>query len=918
MRLRVLAVLTLVLIESSVFAADVYYDIPLGDLKLDEGSKWPVGNPRENLWGQTMRVSVAAPAEAYVSPAWRGTGNITRLSVRAPQGQKITGILVPSPVWYSADPANVPAAVAVHFTLDGTATSDDTARTAFYRAKEACYSDLQRQARPGAAWFRYQANLAREQLGEKDQPTIQPWQRMGRNDDLYDLFSGGRAVAENLQLDRALQVRGDAKDDVKVDTIPGITLKEMDFAALVQGTQVKTDPLARCIPLDQYALFFPDFPAVLDLMDRVDKNTVPVVQNMLPQSSDAGILKRYQTQLGLHASNLARLLGPQLVKSVAVTGSDPSFVMGTDIAILFESPNAATQALLVAQIAQNTRTVKGVRADNKDIEGIGAVQGFLTDDRTVSSYIASMDDTVIVTNSLVQIRRLVSLKSGKLKPLADAPEYRFFRSRYEIGKGEETAFLVISDATIRKWCSARWRIADARRIQDLARENDRIARHTDLMLAGQPLPAGPTSMNQQVQGGDIQKMANAAIVLPTIYKPNGFQKPVVEMDLDTVTKAEADAYSQWRDGYQRNWSGVFDPIGLRISLRPQQMGADLTIMPLIGSTEYRQFINLTQGATLSAGDGDPHSALWRLVFAINRESQTARNWSNLGKTMLPGVKIDPLGWLGHSVALYADDDPYWKEMAAARNTERFMQQNLARLPIALRAECNSPLKLAAFVSAIRAMIEQSAPGLTTWEPQEYHGKTYVKITSRHDNDNGMPELSIFYAALPDSLTVTLNENLIQRALDRAAAATQPATAAAEPKPTTRPWLGKNLAVQVRSGSMDLFSRLAHDQFGRRLQQDSWNNLPILNEWKRLYPEMDPVAVHEQVWGVRLLCPAGGQYVWNKDLQTMESTVVGCPESPKPAPDSLLQFRGISLANFGLTFENDGLRAQVELDTAAAK
>ena len=898
MRYRILTTLLLLITPlATAFAADVFYDVPIGDLKLASGSAWPDGTPPQQMIDLFTRVTMDGQAEAYP-----GGQPAARLAVRAPANEPLSGTIALTNVFFH-EPNTL--GNILHFTV--TAKPSDEARTAFYQAKQEHYANLQRQRLPGAAWFRYQADSAGRELGKTAPANIPSMQRNFDRGDMYDLFSGGRAVAENLQLDRALQIRGNAKDDVKVDTLPGITIKEMDFTALLKGAQVKADPLARHIPADQYAVFFPSFPAVLDLMDRVENNSVPVMQNMMPQSADAGILKRYQTQIGLHASNIARLLGPQFVRSVAVTGSDPSFAMGTDVALLFESPNpTALQTMLLAQISQNTAGQQGIRTVTENIEGIGAVQSFRADYRTVNSYVARLDDTIIVTNSLVQVRKLADLKAGKIKPLADSPEYQFFRARYEIAKGDETAFLVISDATIRKWCSARYRIADARRIQDLAKANNDVAADADLTFAGRP---GPSRSLPYV-----------------IYQPNGLLIPVAEMQFDTVTKAEADAYAQWRDGYQRNWSGVFDPIALRISLRPQQMAGDLTIMPLIATSEYRQFINFSEGASLSAADGDPHGALAHGVFAINRKSQTARSWSTMGKSMLPGVTIDPLGWLGNSVALYADDDPYWKELAAANDTDQFMQHNIGRLPVALRAEANSPLKLALFISAARALIEQSAPGLTTWEPQEYNGKAYVRISSKGNNAD--VNYTIYYAALPDSLTVTLNESVIKHALDRAIAATQPAAAQtagaqpafaiAKPQPATRPWLGKNLAVQVRGDSMNLFSRLARDSFGRKLQRSSWNNLPILNEWKRLAPAKDPVAVHEQLWGVKLLCPAGGQYVWNKDRQTMESTVVGCPEFPKSAPENLLQFRGINFANFGLTFENQGLRAQVELDTAPTK
>ena len=68
-----------------------------------------------------------------------------------------------------------------------------------------------------------------------------------------------------------------------------------------------------------------------------------------------------------------------------------------------------------------------------------------------------------------------------------------------------------------------------------------------------------------------------------------------------------------------------------------------------------------------------------------------------------------------------------------------------------------------------------------------------------------------------------------------------------------------------------------------MQTRAWSNLPILNEWKRRYPDQDPVALHEEFWQTRLICPGGGQYVWNDDWQTMESTVYGCPAAPQEGP-----------------------------------
>ena len=101
-----------------------------------------------------------------------------------------------------------------------------------------------------------------------------------------------------------------------------------------------------------------------------------------------------------------------------------------------------------------------------------------------------------------------------------------------------------------------------------------------------------------------------------------------------------------------------------------------------------------------------------------------------------------------------------------------------------------------------------------------------------------------------------------------------------------------------------------------MQVLSWSNLPVLNEWKRLFPDRDPVAVHAAVWGVTLQCPGGGKYVWNAQYGTMESTVYGHPGQPKAGPPAPPVLSSFASGDFGLTLENDGLRARVELHRPA--
>jgi hypothetical protein len=392
--------------------------------------------------------------------------------------------------------------------------------------------------------------------------------------------------------------------------------------------------------------------------------------------------------------------------------------------------------------------------------------------------------------------------------------------------------------------------------------------------------------------------------------------PVAEMPIQKVTKAEAAAYERWRTGYERNWTGVFDPIGIRVGVRRDSLSADLTVMPLIGASRYRTLIAASRGARIAPDGGDPHDALAHAVLAINKNSDMVKGFGNFAAGMMRSTGIDPLGWLGEWVAVYFDDDPFWTDLAQVPNNDRdeFFQENLGRVPVALAVDVQSGLKLTAFLAALRAYIEQTAPGMTHWESLTYKEEPYVKITpsaKAKQEEDELENLAVCYSASGESLIVTLSEEVLKRALDRRmarrTAKKQGKTIEAEP-----PWLGQSLCLKADAKAAALISALWAEDYHLAMQKRAWGNLPILNEWKRRYPDQDPLELHERVWKVRLVDPAGGRYTWNARWQTMESSEYGHPGEPKRGPAAPPLVSGITGGNFGLTFENQGLRARVKL------
>ena len=488
----------------------------------------------------------------------------------------------------------------------------------------------------------------------------------GELEDTYALFSGGRAISENLQLDRELDPAETEAATIDVDSLEGISVQEMDWEAAIQDIEPELDPLAQLIPADQYALFFPSFQALVRTIDEVKLQGTPILQIAEPRSENAQTLQHYEKQLCIALDSVTRLLGATVIDSVSFTGSDPYLRTGTDVGILFETQQPSGFKIFLE--ARYAATLKA-NPDAENVTGeVGGTTytGLVSPDRAVCSYFVILEHAVVVTNSLHQLKKIVHATEGVSPALANLNEYTFFRDRYPRNDKVETALLVLTDATIRRWCGPRWRIGTSRRTRvaavmaDLQAQylNDLNAENYQPVETDRPMP-------------DAGKLSLTSVgVTSSTYGNLNFLTPIAELSLDEVTNAEASAYNRWRDRYQREWRQFFDPIAVRFSIDSGKISTDLTVMPLIEGTNYRQFIDITKGGKIALNAGDKHAeTLLHLALAINLDAPLINQGSNMARTFAPGLSTNPLGWLGDSISIYVDDDPVWAELKSEEDFE---------------------------------------------------------------------------------------------------------------------------------------------------------------------------------------------------------------------------------------------------------
>jgi len=815
------------------------------------------------------------------------------------------------------------------------ATNDTFARTAYFQAQRDYYRNLGRGRYVGGAWFRHKMREAEIELGINE---VEPFDEnrvfsdfeiQNEFGDSFYLFTGGRAVAENLQLDAVLRIEQDQRRTVNVDSIRGVNVAEIDWEPLIDGLDPEQDVLAPRIPFDQHAFFLPSFNSLVQLTDEVRANGIPVVGMRNSSPRNTMIMERYQKQLQLPLDDLARALGSYVAKSVAITGSDPYFPTGTDIAVLFETENAGMlNGILVMKVqtsvAADPELADRVEWTRGEIDGCSYAMAS-TPSRDVSICITTIDGVVVASNSLAQIERLIETARDEYESIEETPEYTFFRDRYPLGKENETGFLLLTDATIRRWCSPEYRIRASRRLRQAAVIAEVQASQLEAYVHGDyELGLIHTDL-PLIDGSSLSLTENG--VQSSVYGTLEFLTPIVELPIKKVTVSEQRAYEQWRNRYEGIWRAAFDPIGLQLSVTEDRIETDLTVMPLSRNSQYDDFVDIVAGGSVDPYEGDPHDSLAHFVIALDLESPRMRSGIDMLESMGQGLS---LSWIGDYATVYIDRDPVWAEfqeymLESDKDFDSALfdffidEGRMAELPLAVGIETSSPFGMAIFLTAFRSYIEQTAPDLTIWESHRYKDLGYVEISAANGSDieDELGNVSIYYVTSGKLLLLSLSESVIQRTIDRklarkaaeegegddtgeTVAAASEETEEADPLEAARPWLGSSMALQLDG---DVFE-LAVPTYQEGVKWMYTRSGPILREYEMLFPDENPSVLHERVWGERLALPP--------EILAMDD----------PGPTVLAEydetqipvlFNSWETADFGITFENGGIRARVVIE-----
>lgn len=618
---------------------------------------------------------------------------------------------------------------------------------------------------------------------------------------LYELTTGATAITESLALHRLRDrnFRDKGERTVDVGTLRGIEIAEHPWEKMMAGNKPSPEPLAKLVPHDNYYVHFKNIAKFIEAGELIDQWGTTLSRAWEVTSRDYQLKERLERQLCLKSGGLARTFGPAVVRSLAITGSDPYIREGSDVTVIFHVKNrglflGAVQPHLEEAKKKYGDKLQATTSERHQVK----IESYVAPLREVSLHRAFFDDFILYGNSLAGVQRVIDTARGKLKPLADSLDFQYMRTVFRLEDPLEDGFVFLSDPFIRNLVGPALRIKERRRLEGLASlsminhaamlaawETGRLPAHHNEVMASAGLQAEEVfSPEGAAPFWDGEKKAALSDVYNTIH----FATPLIELPIDKVTPTEQAEYENFRREYLGLWRQFFDPIGMRLSVKNREVRWETYILPLIQNTEYNQLRRLVGGGTITV---DPAQfSPQTLVQFLGHLSPDAEERRTMTWALPRGVK--GLDWLGNWFTVRLDDSPvYGKlvERAVRRELDPDARDNFeeeARLffqvPLTVGVQIRNPLLFAGVMAALKRELNNLVPDSLDWEAQDppYKGVTIVQVRARPESqiaeflspaakkeERFTPAL--YYAVFDGAWYISLREAPIKDLIDRAVA-----------------------------------------------------------------------------------------------------------------------------------------------------
>ena len=641
-------------------------------------------------------------------------------------------------------------------------------------------------------WNEFAAGRVEDVFGTKKKAGVTPRNphdvdEMAR---LMETTTGVLSIQEALQHDRPLLLAtSKEKRAVPIDKLSPPRSAPHPWDELLRASRPPPpEPLADAVPAEFWYLRASDLSFLFRIADELDAWGTPAANLMDRSLEERDLARRYETQLGVVRTALGRALGPEVVESVALTGSDPYFREGSDVTAVFKVRQPAIfGAALDGMLAVHAKAHVGA-AKTSVTYGTTNIAVVTSPDGALRQHRASMNGLEIISNSLAAIKRVLDTLGGKHARLGDEKDFRYMLARD--ANELKPALLFFGDRFVAEVIGPRQKVLEARRQLATA---ELMTPGFAALLYGWLYGKSPASTEELIASkllhkGELKHGAGAAIAwrpgepARSSWGTPSALSPLIELPSpETVTESERAAYERFSRTYETYWSRYIDPAMLRLGTvgpKAESIAAELRVLPLIEGTDYNDILELAGQARVKAplvADGV------RAVVGIGPNAGLRRELSGLATGALGrhAFKLDFLGdWAMVGLAdrtRIADvaqklgaEIPQKPEAEPTRRIDEVAEA--ARLPVYAAVEIRSASGGALALAAIRKMADETLRGMLFWNDVGVeHGTTVFRVAIGRRREVGAenpqeerPELSVFYALTDKAFLLSLDEGVLRK------------------------------------------------------------------------------------------------------------------------------------------------------------
>jgi hypothetical protein len=652
------------------------------------------------------------------------------------------------------------------------------------------------------AFYGFAESMLRERLPKKPvKPAFSRYEPPPSTElaELIGTTTGRTSVQEALEQKRGLYLdlaSGPRKVALDKLRAPQLTRHPWPRMLAQLSAKARPEPLAQATPADFYFVRVRDFSTFLDLSSLADTWGTPALNLLDGRLQDRNLRARYETELALQDSELSRTFGASVVEELAVVGSDPYLVEGSDLTLIFKVKSELLfDAALLKALDSFGAAHPGLDTQKLSHEGVD-VSVTRSRDGMVRRHRATVDGLELVSNSAAAIRRVISAIHGKTARLSDEPDFAYMLARD--ADRDSTVLGFAGDRFVESVVGPQQKIKAAERelgLAELSRPGYAALLY-GFLNGHAPISAKDLVQANLLSAADLKPGGVAASFQPGMAAESsrgstlGMQPLLDSPDITLVTRAEQAGYESFARSYESEWAEYVDPFAVRVSRGQGPDGsttldAELRVLPLLRG-QYRDFMNSVGKARVQAGapaDG------FRMLLGVGKDAELRHLLTSASRRLTEhDLSFD---WLGDYAFVGVADR---SELAAAARYDRTISPQpwddetggdramaaAARTPayagIAIRSTAGAAIAL----GLLRKISDEVAPGIVIWnEARKHRG---ISVMSVHDTEDSSRDFTLYYALTSHALLLSLNPAVLESVIDQYLDGKGPAAIDGKPGP----------------------------------------------------------------------------------------------------------------------------------------